>query len=557
MEVVMGMFDNTYGAKNYTPATLAAEVGTGLADMAGGAFGMRHEEDLVLDVMKNVNPDDLTSVISGYKEILAINPDAAVEYKAQMMPFVEARQQQIQVDTAKAKAMGEGKAANVGQQKLNLEMNARDVLSRAKKGTPEARKLLLENMSDYAGTEAYKALERKINKDRENAKAEASYTQDEIALKDNSKVNSIVSQFDVTTPAGLKSAVQELASNGLLLNTDAGKELLEHYNAMAPGLSELSQDERAQQMLSGTPPQQPVQPVQPMAQPQQPMVQPMPQTWDSVATAYNGYTPQPMQPQPPVAQTTQQEVIQQPPPTLKSMVSSISSSIKAGKQNLKQKNAQLSSLMGSGLGQTPTAQSLREDIKNTQAQLNSEVDDVNALKKTQLEQEKDKRAQDKVKQESKALDIQSQTNLETGLQGLDTGIETINDILKLFDDNPIEPLMGIGGALASNIPGSAAKDLESKLRTLSAINAFDSLKQLRESGGTLGQVTEKEIDLLIAEQGALDTEQSKEQLLNTLYRIKGRYVGARRNLKRKYKKINPDSKIFKDKNNLNDFFGIR
>jgi len=104
MEVVMGMFDNTYGAKNYTPATLAAEVGTGLADMAGGAFGMRHEEDLVLDVMKNVNPDDLTSVISGYKEILAINPDAAVEYKAQMMPFVEARQQQIQVDTAKAKA---------------------------------------------------------------------------------------------------------------------------------------------------------------------------------------------------------------------------------------------------------------------------------------------------------------------------------------------------------------------------------------------------------------------------------------------------------------------
>ena len=100
----MGMFDNTYGAKNYTPATLAAEVGTGLADMAGGAFGMRHEEDLVLDVMKNVNPDDLTSVISGYKEILAINPDAAVEYKAQMMPFVEARQQQIQVDTAKAKA---------------------------------------------------------------------------------------------------------------------------------------------------------------------------------------------------------------------------------------------------------------------------------------------------------------------------------------------------------------------------------------------------------------------------------------------------------------------
>jgi hypothetical protein len=100
----MGMFDNTYGAKSYTPATLAAQAGKGLADVVGGALGMEHEEDRVLSVMQSVNPDNLDSVIAGYKKIMAINPDAAVEFKAQMMPFIKSRQAQTQLDTTAAQA---------------------------------------------------------------------------------------------------------------------------------------------------------------------------------------------------------------------------------------------------------------------------------------------------------------------------------------------------------------------------------------------------------------------------------------------------------------------
>jgi len=150
----MGLFDQTYGAKAYTPATLAGEVGMGLADIAGSAFGMKHEEDLVLDVMKNVDPDDLTSVINGYKDILAINPDAAVEYKAQMMPFVEARQQQIRVDTAKAKTATPKQSTFMA----NVEYNKPFVKQQHPDWTElqvetEARRLAKDKGADVVGQE--------------------------------------------------------------------------------------------------------------------------------------------------------------------------------------------------------------------------------------------------------------------------------------------------------------------------------------------------------------------------------------------------------------------
>ena len=83
-----------------------------------------------------------------------------------------------------------------------------------------------------------------------------------------------------------------------------------------------------------------------------------------------------------------------------------------------------------------------------------------------------------------------------------------------------EPLTtGLKGAALGNIPGTAAFDLRANLETVLANVGFDELQAMRDAsptGGALGQVAVKEIELLQAIRGNLSANQSYAQLKKNL-----------------------------------------
>lgn len=79
------------------------------------------------------------------------------------------------------------------------------------------------------------------------------------------------------------------------------------------------------------------------------------------------------------------------------------------------------------------------------------------------------------------------------------------------------------GSVLRGVPGSEAVDLEAKIKTIQAQLSFDRLQRMREeskTGGALGAVTERELDLLASTVANLDPRQSPEQLREHLLRIK-------------------------------------
>lgn len=79
------------------------------------------------------------------------------------------------------------------------------------------------------------------------------------------------------------------------------------------------------------------------------------------------------------------------------------------------------------------------------------------------------------------------------------------------------------GSLLSKIPGTAAADFKANVDTLKANIAFSELQQMRaasKTGGALGQVAVRELELLQSALGALDTSQSTESFLSNLAKIK-------------------------------------
>ena len=85
---------------------------------------------------------------------------------------------------------------------------------------------------------------------------------------------------------------------------------------------------------------------------------------------------------------------------------------------------------------------------------------------------------------------------------------------------------GLGGAIAKNIPGSEAVNLESNLATIKANLGFDELQAMRDAsptGGALGQVAVQELEALQSTVASLVQKQSPEQLRENLEKIKYHY----------------------------------
>ena len=94
---------------------------------------------------------------------------------------------------------------------------------------------------------------------------------------------------------------------------------------------------------------------------------------------------------------------------------------------------------------------------------------------------------------------------------------------------------GAIGAVGAMVPGTAAYNLDATLDTLKANLSFDRLQQMREAsatGGALGSVTVREIDLLGSTIASLKQGQDPEQLRRNLRDVKTRYGRIVDNLQR-------------------------
>jgi len=103
-------------------------------------------------------------------------------------------------------------------------------------------------------------------------------------------------------------------------------------------------------------------------------------------------------------------------------------------------------------------------------------------------------------------------------------IERLENLVS--NDSILDPVLGVKGVVASQIPGTKRVDAESLAQTVRANIGFDRLQQMREAsptGGALGQVSNQELDTLQSVLGSLSFSQSQDQLLQNLDRLKQIY----------------------------------
>jgi hypothetical protein len=117
-------------------------------------------------------------------------------------------------------------------------------------------------------------------------------------------------------------------------------------------------------------------------------------------------------------------------------------------------------------------------------------------------------------------EIQSLNNATAAAKSLVRDVENIENVAgtaKAQADSPLT--LGIGGLIMSIKPGSKASDLRANLDTLTADSAFSALSEMRASsktGGALGAISQRELDLLGAAKRSLSAKQSDAQLIKNI-----------------------------------------
>jgi len=125
---------------------------------------------------------------------------------------------------------------------------------------------------------------------------------------------------------------------------------------------------------------------------------------------------------------------------------------------------------------------------------------------------------------------------------------------------------GFMGAATKGVPGTPAHDLSQTLLTLQANAGFDRLQEMRNNsvtGGALGQVSERELGLLMAAYAALEQSQSKGQFLQNLDRFEKQVDQSWKRVKlayrldygEDYKELDPEAEVGPEVDN--DPLGIR
>ena len=109
----------------------------------------------------------------------------------------------------------------------------------------------------------------------------------------------------------------------------------------------------------------------------------------------------------------------------------------------------------------------------------------------------------------------------------------INQLKSAINDTSL--WAGGAGSIFRAVPGTPQFDLKSKIETIQADIAFNAITQLKEEGGTLGQVTEVEFRALQNSLANLDVRQSPSELRKNLRIVLDNYedflASAREGLK--------------------------
>jgi hypothetical protein len=96
---------------------------------------------------------------------------------------------------------------------------------------------------------------------------------------------------------------------------------------------------------------------------------------------------------------------------------------------------------------------------------------------------------------------------------------------------------GVRSTFLPKIPGTKARDISARINTLKSQSAFSSLQEMRNSsptGGALGQVSDRENQLLQDNLTALDQGQSKEGFKKSLERLIKYTQGAKERIRQGY-----------------------
>lgn len=103
-------------------------------------------------------------------------------------------------------------------------------------------------------------------------------------------------------------------------------------------------------------------------------------------------------------------------------------------------------------------------------------------------------------------------------------ISKVDEALELIDKE--FGVTGFTGKISGAVAGTDAFNLKKNLATIQANLGFDALQKMREAsptGGALGQVSERELDLLISAVAALDIGLSKDVIVKNLKEVKVHY----------------------------------
>jgi hypothetical protein len=121
------------------------------------------------------------------------------------------------------------------------------------------------------------------------------------------------------------------------------------------------------------------------------------------------------------------------------------------------------------------------------------------------------------------------TKAANELQKADTVMNVIGRVRSAVENQTwYNPITGAGGEVASNLPASGAFDARELTKTIESNIAFDRLQQMREeskTGGALGSITEKELDMLRTTLQSLSLAQSQGQFLENLGNVERIYQG--------------------------------
>lgn len=144
-----------------------------------------------------------------------------------------------------------------------------------------------------------------------------------------------------------------------------------------------------------------------------------------------------------------------------------------------------------------------------------EGDIARAVEEEKTVAERTRRQEQGLSEGRKSL-IQAQRNL----QSKELSNEFVNDKIQEVRDLASGWTTGLQGGLLSALPNTDAYDLKLQVDTLLANSGFDTLTALKEAGGTLGAVSEKELALLQATKQNLLQSQNQKQFLSNLEKFK-------------------------------------